>query len=549
MTTRDRPDTGRTTHHPRASGLDSQVGRTGQHLAAVAVLAAVAITYTWPLLSRLTVAIPGGPTDLDVATMVWNVGWVSHALAAGGPLLRTDDVLVPFGADLRLHTYGLFPGLLVSPLVPLAGVVGAFNLMLIGTLVLNGVVCYALLYQETSSAPASLVAATCFMLATPLLDQLTVGRPTFASLWLVAASLLVMRALLRRPHLWHGVALAALLLGAMFTDFQIALYAALWLAMYAVWRLRWQHAPSLALGAWLSAVVFGVVLYPALRSDDVPRPALADMQEYSFRVWDFVDPTVLQHAYGLELGVTAVAAIVIWRRPSVWLLGALVCEVLALGPYLQPTEVPLPFAALSLWPPLGQFRTPYRLAMPAVLGLAVVLGMVLARWRVSNRMWVALALVAARTAVALLLDPLPTQSYPSYALYQRLAAEPDRFTLLEVPFGVRSGLERIGNGGEVLEFYQHVHGKPLLNGMIARLPSSVFTEYRAHPALLLLSGEPIDATAEDLRAVLAWTDARYIVVHRAMLTADQRQRIEALVTQIADLEEIESDLAVYRVKV
>jgi len=273
------------------------------------------------------------------------------------------------------------------------------------------------------------------------------------------------------------------------------------------------------------------------------------MQEYSFRVWDFVDPTVLQHAYGLELGVTAVAAIVIWRRPSVWLLGALVCEVLALGPYLQPTEVTLPFAALSLWPPLGQFRTPYRLAMPAVLGLAVVLGMVLARWRVSNRMWVALALVAARMAVALLLDPFPTQSYPSYALYQRLAAEPDRFTLLEVPFGVRSGLERIGNGGEVLEFYQHVHGKPLLNGMIARLPSSVFTEYRAHPALLLLSGEPIDATAEDLRAVLAWTDARYIVVHRAMLTADQRQRIEALVTQIADLEEIESDLAVYRVKV
>jgi len=112
---------------------------------------------------------------------------------------------------------------------------------------------------------------------------------------------------------------------------------------------------------------------------------------------------------------------------------------------------------------------------------------------------------------------------------------------------VRSGLERIGNGGEVLEFYQHVHGKPLLNGMIARLPSSVFTEYRAHPALLLLSGEPIDATAEDLRAVLAWTDARYVVVHRAMLSAEQRQRVDALLTQVATIDSAERDLVLYRV--
>ncbi|HET6316795.1 MAG TPA: hypothetical protein VFG86_10070 [Chloroflexota bacterium] len=64
-------------------------------VAPFAVLALIAGIYTWPLLSDLRTAIPGGPRDLDVATMVWNVGWVSHALNAGAPLLHTDDVLVP----------------------------------------------------------------------------------------------------------------------------------------------------------------------------------------------------------------------------------------------------------------------------------------------------------------------------------------------------------------------------------------------------------------------------------------------------------------------
>jgi hypothetical protein len=78
--------------------------------------------------------------------------------------------------------------------------------------------------------------------------------------------------------------------------------------------------------------------------------------------------------------------------------------------------------------------------------------------------------VAARLGLALHDDPLHVQSYPDYAFYHRIAAEPGDYALLEVPFGVRSGFERIGQGGEVLQYYQHIHGKPLLNAMIARVP-------------------------------------------------------------------------------
>jgi hypothetical protein len=53
--------------------------------------------------------------------------------------------------------------------------------------------------------------------------------------------------------------------------------------------------------------------------------------------------------------------------------------------------------------------------------------------------------------------------------------EPDRFTLPEVPVGVRSGLERIGDGAEVLQYYPHVHGS--LNAMAARLPTTIFAKH------------------------------------------------------------------------
>ncbi len=515
-----------------------------RHSLAIAVLAALAVVYLWPLEAQLTTAFPGGPTDRDVATMVWNVGWVQHALISGSSLLRTDDVLVPFGADLRLHTYGLLQSLLASPLVPVVGAIGAFNLMLLLSVLLNGLAVYALAVREPASRSAALVAGACFMLATPVLDQMRVGRPTFASLWLVAAALLVMRSLLAAPRVWHGVVLGALVAAALLTDLQIALYVALWLAVYSVWRARARHALPLALGGAVAAACFVIVFAPAFLAGGYPRPSLADMAVYSFRLWDFADPSVLEHAAGIELAI-GIAAALVWRKASVWLIGSVLFVLLSLGPLLQPTNVVLPFAAFSLWSPLAQFRTPYRLAMPAALGLCVVLAMLLARIKISSR--IAVALVAVRLAAALWLEPFPTQTYPSYATYQRIASEPGRFALLEVPFGVRSGLEQIGDGGEVLEIYQHIHGKPLLNGMIARVPSAVFAAYREHPALLLLSGQDVPASVDDLRTVIDWTSTRYILVHGSLLSADQRARATTLLAQVATLVGTEQDLMLYEV--
>src|SRR5262245_20988413 len=112
------------------------VGTLYPHLCAVTALLALAIVYAWPLLSKMTVSVPGIPEFADVAAYVWSTDWVTKALSTHKALLYTDGLFFPFGADLRLNTSGLLQGLMAYPIRPLLGVVGAYNFVLVLTLAL-----------------------------------------------------------------------------------------------------------------------------------------------------------------------------------------------------------------------------------------------------------------------------------------------------------------------------------------------------------------------------------------------------------------------------
>ena len=536
------------------------------HVCCLVVLAIITALYSWPLISELTTAIPGTATDQDVATFVWNHGRIYEAIQNQESLLETDAVLLPFGADLRLHTYGLLQGLAAYPFTGWLGVVGAFNLVLIVSLWLNGTAVYALIYEEVKEHWAALVAAVLVMFGTPVLVQFRVGRPSFGALWIIALALLAFRRLLVRPSLGNMIGLGLLLLAALLSDFQILFYTTLWLGLYGVYwtqralrgretqrnnfgkstgiiglifRVRYflvqnkKQLVSLVISSLIVLIPFLFIYFPALISSgtgDYPRPGLQGMRIFSFAIrnyfqWQIV-PSVYG-GYGLLLGL--VMGIVSFRRRWVsgfWLVGTAVFLLLALGPFLEPTDIPLPFAGFSIFPPLRQFRTPGRLTIPALIGLGVIAGSVLVALRPYLRkgwlVWVvAGGLVIGRLWFAIANDPFQVQTYPAYAFYEEQGQEPGDYALLEVPFGVRSGLDRIGQGGEILEYYQHIHHKRLLNGMIARVPNDMFQFYRSQPVLLFLSGEPTTAATEDLqgnlREVLSWSEACYIVVHLDML--------------------------------
>ncbi len=363
-----------------------------RHVLVLACLAVITITYTWPLIQSLTTSIPGTPNDHDVATMVWNVDWVRRALNGHASLFWTDMVIVPFGADLRLHTYGLLQGLIAYPFTESLGVVGGYNLALVTTLFLNGVMSYTLVLRQVRQALPALVAAAWLMLGTPLLFHFRVGRPAFAAIWIVMGALLAAGSLLDQPRTFKGISLGLLLVAALLTDFQIVLFAVLWLSLYVAYRfwrdrrvmLERSRVLAMLLAGLIFAIPFAMIYYPALSGAEAagyPRIGLANMVIYSFRFWDYMSPEVIPYAYCSEFLLAAFGGVLLFRSRGeykFWLVSAIAFLILALGPYLQPWEIPLPFAAFKLLPILGQFRTPARLTIPALIGFEVVAGLVLA---------------------------------------------------------------------------------------------------------------------------------------------------------------------------
>jgi hypothetical protein len=539
-------------------------------LAALGALFLVALAWAGPLAAHPFTAIPGTRADPDVMTMVWNVGWVHYALEAGVPLLRSETILVPFGADLRLHAFGVFPALLVWPIAQWLDVVAAFNVMLMATLVLNGWFGYLLLRSLPAGRAAAVVAAGALTLSGPVLQQMGVGRPTFASIWITCAALISARRVIARPTVLWSAALGVALVAALFTDFQVLLFTGLWLALLAAWTMWCERGidPRRVAGGVLAlailAVPFATIFYPALSgaaAAGIDAPSRAEAVAYSYRWWDYFTPAMMPLALGgYEMVVAAVAGLVLVRREPrlrFWLFGAGVLFTLALGPELKFTQVPLPFAVLrGAWPPLEQFRSPYRLTIPAMIGLAAVMALGLDRALAPlSRRWLAVVVAAAlalRVSLALLLFPLATQTPPAYETYRRLAREDGQAALLEVPFGVRSGMHQIGRGA-ILQYYQHVHRKPIINAMVARLPAKVFDFYRSHPSLLFLAGEPVNVPAEDvaqdLEEVIDLIGAGYVLVHRELLDVKDVRAVESLLEGHRRLERLtaENDLVIYRV--
>jgi hypothetical protein len=202
-----------------------------------------------------------------------------------------------------------------------------------------------------------------------------------------------------------------------------------------------------------------------------------------------------------------------------------------------------------------QFRVPYRFVMPALIGWSVTMGFLLLHLLARMRIWhgwlIAILLACMRLGYTANLVPLEIQTYPDYRFYESIRSEVGDFTLLEVPFGIRSGLDKIGEGGERFQYYQHIHNKRLLNGSVSRLPVFVFEFYRSHPALLFLAGESApdqDILQRDFADILKSSNIKYVIVHRSYLADGQAKQVETFLEAQPQLmlHTVEDDLIVYQ---
>jgi hypothetical protein len=233
------------------------------------------------------------------------------------------------------------------------------------------------------------------------------------------------------------------------------------------------------------------------------------------------------------LAILIGAAVKGWR-PSRWWMGIMVSfALLALGPFIYVgganTYVPGPWALVRYVPLVGMARTPARFAVVMTLAFAVLFATALTwmgrRW--PERRKVLLATVSALIFFELLAAPRQLYSAAVPDIYRVVAAEPGDVRVLELPFGVRDGTLSIGNFSSRTQYFQTVHGKPILGGYLSRvMPGRLIETSRNEVlgALITLSeGKPLTPEAEARLVEQGPTFARsthlgFVVIDRARVS-------------------------------
>jgi hypothetical protein len=144
-----------------------------------------------------------------------------------------------------------------------------------------------------------------------------------------------------------------------------------------------------------------------------------------------------------------------------------------------------------------------------------------ARWRHSGAWLVAIAVLIVADYVP---APFSLVALNRPAVYETLRDRTEPGVVCELPLGVRDGFGVRGTFDERVLFYQTIHGRPLVGGFVARLPTNVVAAYEADPLiadLLRLSsaGAAADVdreppSADVVAASLRANGIRWIVVNR-----------------------------------
>ncbi|MCC7126584.1 MAG: hypothetical protein IT178_17170 [Acidobacteria bacterium] len=104
----------------------------------------LALAFAWPLPLHLSTHLTGNPGG-DTGVYVWNQWVFQHEMQATGNPFSTGRILsLASPVDLTQHNYTAALNLLAYPLIPIVGVVAAFNLVLLIVNVLTALATYAL---------------------------------------------------------------------------------------------------------------------------------------------------------------------------------------------------------------------------------------------------------------------------------------------------------------------------------------------------------------------------------------------------------------------
>lgn len=282
----------------------------------------------------------------------------------------------------------------------------------------------------------------------------------------------------------------------------------------------------------------------------LPNPSHPWFAEFSqSRLWAWRPDAFPEHVGSLSLIALAVVCAMRvanrrwWDGAHLWAGIAAGSVLLAIGPFLTVggfnTAFPGPWSLLRFAPVIGLARSPSRFAVLATLALCVLLAFAVRDLSARRRgPWLVVA-ISLLLAVELVPAPRVLHAARAPSIYEVIAADPDpRVRVLELPAGLRDGTRSLGNFRTRTQYYQTVHGKPLIGGYLSRISDlrrRRTLEIPTMRALLRLSeGQPLapedDAQARFLaRQFVQRARIGYVVLIEDRVSPELRQwAIEAL---------------------
>ena len=286
----------------------------------------------------------------------------------------------------------------------------------------------------------------------------------------------------------------------------------------------------------------------------VPSPYHAVIGEWVRAIYARFDIDAVESGAWLGLVPLAltVAAWRTWRTdPSVryWTVIGALFFVWALGSHIhvagENTGFITPAALLRYVPVVSNARMPSRAMVVVYLAVGVLAALAISRIAVTQRAaiaWMALALVLADFVVT----PFPTVPLTCPQIYTTLRERPESGALVELPLGLADGFGDLSPLDRRTLMCQTVHERPIVGGMLSRLPPDVLARYRADPLIsqwLLLSGAsqravpPAAAPAPAVAARAMATDGiAFVMLNRTTASPALRLFVERdlPLTPIAD---------------
>jgi hypothetical protein len=545
----------------------------------------------WPLLPDFTEALIG--LGSDPRHNLWLLWHTQQALLGQQPLLGAPDLYYPYGASLLTHGLGPIMGFFALPFWAW-GPEAAHNGAVLVALVLTGYCMYLLARGLGLARDIALFAGTTLLLS-PMCLAGILGHMTKVFLGLLPLALLMLHHTLNeeRSRWWAGAVALALLGTLLHSGYQFvfaALSVGVWLLL--AWltargprrRFVFWRGVLVGLGTLLLVVPMLVAIVLASRHPELPARSFLSSAIYQPDVLHFVLPMPVSWlwgaraqqiyaAYDVGFGIehmvmlswvgsllAVVGMLKLPRQVRPWLLLALVCVLLGLGPSLHafgheaftPYELPiiLPYAFLSLLPGLDFMRVPGRFMMVGFVGFGIAASFGLA-WLAQR--WSRWRRPIVLGAFGLLLLETWPQPWPQTPLppvpqfYEQIANDAEQYGIFELPI-TSDPRQSMVSFSSYYQYYQTVHDKGIAGGYLSR----TYVSHPLFPHLMSLTvspmqqnfrinGQPINVYRH-ADALLANYDYRYLVWHKH-LAQDMQNTLNYVLALFPDQEPlIDNDL-------